>query len=192
MAMSREDAKKILGENATDEQVSSLLNVFHASEKTLKEEIAQKNEELKKYSDYDSIKSQLDEINKSKMSEQEKLEQDKQEIAKNLKESKLIVNTAKAKEILAGCNVNDTLLKSLVNEDETTTISNATELLNSFNALKDEVAKKTKEDLTNLNLKPNMNNSTNDDVMTFDKFRTLSTEEQNKFAEEHPEEFEKL
>lgn len=192
MAMSREDAKKILGENATDEQVSSLLNVFHASEKTLKEEIAQKNEELKKYSDYDSIKSQLDEINKSKMSEQEKLEQDKQEIAKNLKESKLIVNTAKAKEILAGCNVNDTLLKSLVNEDEATTISNATELLNSFNALKDEVAKKTKEDLTNLNLKPNMNNSTNDDVMTFDKFRTLSTEEQNKFAEEHPEEFEKL
>lgn len=190
--MSREDAKKILGENATDEQVSSLLNVFHASEKTLKEEIAQKNEELKKYSDYDSIKSQLDEINKSKMSEQEKLEQDKQEIAKNLKESKLIVNTAKAKEILAGCNVNDTLLKSLVHEDEATTISNATELLNSFNNLREEVAKKTKEDLTNLNLKPSMDNATNDNVMTFDKFRTLSSEEQNKFALEHPEEFEKL
>lgn len=190
--MSREDAKKILGENATDEQVSSLLNVFHASEKTLKEEIAQKNEELKKYSDYDSIKSQLDEINKSKMSEQEKLEQDKQEIAKNLKESKLIVNTAKAKEILAGCNVNDTLLKSLVNEDEAITISNATELLNSFNNLREEVAKKTKEDLTNLDLKPNMNNATSNDAMTFDKFRTLSSEEQNKFALEHPEEFEKL
>lgn len=191
--MSREDAKKILGEGATDEQITSLLNVFHTSEKALKDELASKDKELEKYSDYDSIKNKLDEIEKANLTEQEKLQKDKEETAKNLKESRIIKNTAKAKEILAGCNVSDVLLKSLVNEDETLTVQNATELLNGFNNLKDEVAKKTKEDLTQLNQKPNMNEANgNNNVMTFDKFRTLSVDEQNKFAEEHPDEFAKL
>ena len=70
--MSREDAKKILGEGATEEQITNFLNALHTREQALKNEIANKNNELEKYSDYDIIKSQLDEINKSKMTEQEK------------------------------------------------------------------------------------------------------------------------
>lgn len=193
MAISREEIKKMLGENATDEQVSSILDVFHANEKTLKDENESLTNQLSKYSDYDEMKKKLDDIETAKLSEQERLQKEKEEIAKNLKESRMIKNTAKAKEILAGLNVSDNLISSLISEDEALTIANANELLTSLNTLKDEVAKKTKEELTTLNIKPNVNDKNLDDgVMTFDKFKEMSIEEQNKFAEEHPEEFEKL
>ena len=40
-----------------------------------------------KYSDYEQIKSQLDAINKEKMTEQERIAKDKEETEKNLRES---------------------------------------------------------------------------------------------------------
>ena len=40
--------------------------------------------ENSKYRDYDSIKKQLDDINKANMTEQEKLEEQKKEIEKNI------------------------------------------------------------------------------------------------------------
>ena len=45
----------------------------------------------------------------------------------------------------------------------------------------------------NTDLKPSISNvNQNEDVMTIDKFSNLSAEEQEKFINEHPEEFEKL
>lgn len=192
MAISREDIKKKLGENATDEQITSMLDLFHDSEENLKKEKTDLQTQLSKLSDYDDIKAKLKEIEKASMTEQQRLEEEKKEVAKNLRESKMIKNEAQARKILAETNITDSLLSRLIDEDETTTINNANEYLNSYNALKEQIAKTTKEDLLKINVKPNTDNKVLDTGMTFEKFRTLSQEEQNRFAKEHPEEFKKL
>ena len=191
--MTREQAKAILGEGATEEQITNLLNNYHNVEKENKNKIVDLENKLAKFNDYDDIKKQLDDINQSKMTEQEKIEQMRKEAEANLRSSRLINNTAKAKEILAGCNVSENLLNSLINEDEAKTIQNANELLNSFNSLKDEVAKATKESLVTKDVKPNLSNvKQNDLTMTIDKFTNLSVEEQNDFITNHPDEFKNL
>lgn len=191
--MTREEARKILGEEATEEQINNLLTSIYERDKNNNNTIKDLQDKLGKYSDYDEIKKQLDDINKANMTEQEKLEEMKKEIEKNLKDSRITKNEATARKILAETNISETLLARLIDEDEQTTINNANEYLNSYNSIKDEVAKKTKEDLTTLDIKPDISNvSQGENAMTFDKFRTLSVDEQNKFAEDHPEEFENL
>lgn len=191
--MTREEAKKILGENATEEQVSNLLNSYHNSMKTKEAELKQAQEMLAKYSDYDALKNQLDEINKAKMTEQEKLEADKKTAEENLKQSRIILNKAKAKEVLSGYDIDDELINSLVNDDETLTLKNANLLKTKMDTFKDSVTKEVQSQITSLDVKPTPTNiPQKDDAMTLDKFSNLSAEEQNKFIEEHPEEFENL
>lgn len=194
--MNREMARKILGENATEEQITNLLNQWHIDEsskiKELESQVNNLSKEKEKYSDYDTIKQQLDDINKANMSEQEKLEQMKKEVETNLKNSRIIVNTAKAKEILAGLDLDDDTIGLVVTDDETTTISRANNLKSKFEAMKENVAKQTKESLSTVDLTPTLSNVNQNDVMTIDKFNQLSAEEQNKFIVEHPQEFENL
>lgn len=193
--MTREMAKKILGDGATEEQVTNLLNSLHNVEKTKNEEITTLKNQLEQFSDYDAIKKQLDDINKANMTEQEKLEEQKREIARNLSQSRVIVNTAKAKEILAGLELDDETISMLVSDDENKTIGNATRLKQKFDSLKENVEKQTKEKLLNANLDPsipNVNPNKDDETMTIDKFMELSSVEQEKFIEEHPEEFNNL
>ena len=191
--MTRDNVKEILGEGATDEQVSAILNAFHSDIDAKEKEISSLNSKLQSQKDYDDIKKQLDDINKANMSEQEKLEEQKKEIEKNLRESKIIVNTAKAKEILAGLPLTDEIINSLVRDDEQATITNATNLKTQMESLKTETDKKVREELANIDLKPAITNVPQDGgAMTWDKFEGLSLEEQNKFAEEHPEEFANL
>lgn len=193
--MTRDEAKKILGEGATEEQVTNLLNSFHNAEKSKNDEIANLKTQISQFSDYDDLKKQLDDINKAKMTEQERLEEEKKEIEKNLKESRIIVNTAKAKEILAGEEIDDDIIASLVTDNLDTTVAKATKMKQTLTALRDSVSKKTKEDLTTANIDPSMSNvnqNEGDEAMTFEKFSNLSVAEQEKFIEEHPEEFEKL
>jgi len=191
--MNRDEARKILGEGATEEQITNLLNNFHNMEKVKNDEIATLKAENSKYSDYDAIKSKLTEIEKANMTEQEKLEQMKKETETNLKNSRIIVNTAKAKDILVGLDLDDDTIAMLVTDDEAKTISNATKLKEKFDTLKANVEKQTKESLVVADLTPSISNvNQNEGVMTLDKFSNLSAEEQNKFIIEHPEEFEKL
>ena len=191
--MTRDNVKEILGEGATDEQVSAILNAFHSDIDAKEKEISSLNSKLQSQKDYDDIKKQLDDINKANMTEQEKLEEQKREIEKNLRESKIIVNTAKAKEILAGLPLTDEIINSLVRDDEEATIKNATNLKTQMESLKTETDKKVREELANIDLKPTITNVPQDGgAMTWDKFEGLSLEEQNKFAEEHPEEFANL
>ena len=191
--MTRDNVKEILGEGATDEQVSAILNAFHSDIDAKEKEISSLNSKLQSQKDYDDIKKQLDDINKANMTEQEKLEEQKREIEKNLRESKIIVNTAKAKEILAGLPLTDEIINSLVRDDEQATITNATNLKTQMESLKTETDKKVREELANIDLKPAITNVPQDGgAMTWDKFEGLSLEEQNKFAEEHPEEFANL
>lgn len=191
--MTRENVKEILGEGATDEQISAILNAFHSDIDAKEKEINSLNSKLQSQKDYNEIKKQLDDINKANMSEQEKLEEQKKEIEKNLRESKIIVNTAKAKEILAGLPLTDEIINSLVRDDEQATITNATNLKTQMESLKTETDKKVREELANIDLKPSISNVPQDGgAMTWDKFESMSVEEQNKFAEEHPDEFANL
>ena len=195
--MNRDDARKILGEGATEEVISNFLNNYHIEEsakvKDLETKVNNLTQENSKYSDYDSIKKQLDDINKANMSEQEKLEEQKKEIEKNLKNSRIIVNTAKAKEILAGLELDDDTINLVVTDDEATTINRANNLKNKFDTMKENVAKQTKESLMNVDLKPTMTNvNQSESVMDFEKFSKLSAEEQEKFINEHPQEFQNL
>ena len=196
--MNREEARKILGEGATEEQITNLLNSWHIQEsakvKELESQVNNLTEQNNKYSDYDSIKQQLDDINKANMTEQEKLEQMKKEAEANLKNSRIIVNTAKAKEILTGLDLDDDLISLVVSDNADKTIANANKLKAKFDSQKDIIAKQTKETLINVDLKPTVSNvNQNDDgVMTFAKFGALSAVEQEKWINEHPNEFENL
>ena len=193
--MTRDEAKKILGEGATEEQVTNLLNSFHNAEKSKNDEIANLKNQMAQYSDYDAIKKQLDDINKANMTEQEKLEEKKRETENNLRESRIIVNKAKAKEILAGEEIDEEIISSLVTDNLDATIAKATKMKQTLTALRDSVTKKTKEDLTNANIDPNLSNvnpNKDDAPMTFEKFSNLSIAEQEKWMEANPGELDNL
>jgi hypothetical protein len=197
--MSREDARKIIGEEATEEQITNFLNTIHtlqsAKVKELENQVNLLTEQNSKYSDYDAIKQQLEEINKANMTEQEKLEAQKKEIETNLKNSRIIVNTAKAKEILAGLDLDDDIISLVVSDDANKTIDSANKLKAKFDMQKENVAKATKESLTTLNLDPalpNVNQNNSNVIDSFEKFGNLSAEEQEKWINEHPTEFENL
>jgi hypothetical protein len=189
--MNRELAREILGENATEEQVTNLLNQWHIDEsakiKELEGKVSNLTEQNNKYSDYDTIKKQLDDINKANMTEQEKLEQMKKETENNLKESRRIVNTAKAKEILAGLDLDDELISLVVSDDSQKTIDSANKLKAKFDSQKEIVTKKTQEDLTKLNVQPTISNvPQTSDAMNFEKFSKMSADEQNEWLVENP------
>ena len=93
--MTRDEIKKILGEGATEEQITNTLNALHNQTNALNKQISELQSNINQYSDYNDIKKQLDDINKANMSKQEKLNAQKEEIAKNLHESRIIKNKAK-------------------------------------------------------------------------------------------------
>lgn len=192
--MTRDEIKKILGEGATEEQITNTLNALHNQTNALNKQISELQSNINQYSDYNDIKKQLDEINKANMSEQEKLTAQKEEIAKNLRESRIIKNKAKVMEILAGKNFDEEIIDSLVGEDEALSVAKAQKLVSNFESAIADTKKKTEEELANLNVKPNLPNTNpnGDGVMTWERFSKLSTEEQNKFAESHPDEFANL
>ena len=196
--MNRDEAKKILGENATEEQITNFLNNYHLNEnakvKELQDQLNALKSENSKYSDYDAIKTKLNEIEQASMTEQQKIEQMKQETEKNLRESRIIVNTAKAKEILAGENIDEQLINSLVDDNLDNTIAKATMFKQTLTNIKDSVAKQTKESLVNADLKPSIPNvNPNENVIdSFEKFANMSAEEQNNWLQENPNGLEKL
>lgn len=195
--MTRDEAREILGEGATEEQITNLLNKMHLNNsskvKNLEQQLNELKEQNEKYSDYDSLRKKLDDIEKEKMTEQERIEADKKATAENLYKSKIMLNTTTAKQILADYDLSDEEISALVRDDMDATLSIVNKFKERFDNYREKVEKKTREDLTNLDLKPSITNvNQNEDVMTFDKFSKLSASEQEKFINEHPDEFEKL
>lgn len=191
--MNRDEARKILGEGATEEQITNLLNSFHNAEKSKNDKIATLESQLQQYSDYDAIKTKLNEIETANLTREQQIALSEQQAKENLAKSKVILNTTKAKEILSGLDLDDETISMLVSDDEQKTINNATRLKAKFDSMKETITKETTENLMNTDLKPSISNvNQNEDVMTIDKFSNLSAEEQEKFINEHPEEFEKL
>lgn len=193
--MKRED---LLAKGYTEEQVTDILNTLHSVSKDkdkqiadLQSEVLTKDEYVTKYN---AAQHQLDEMNKANMTEQEKVEAMKKEAETNLRNSKIIVNKAKAKEILSGLDIEESLIDTLVSEDEQATINNANLLKNRFTTFKDTIEKQTRESITNLNVKPETTNvpQQDDGVMTLDKFYKMTNEEQIKFVNENPEAIQNL
>jgi hypothetical protein len=187
--MKRED---LLAKGYTEEQVTDILNTLHSVSKDKDKQIADLQSEVLTKGEfetkYNAAQHQLDEMNKANMTEQEKFEAMKKEAETNLRNSKIIVNKAKAKEILSGLDIDESLIDTLVSEDEQTTINNANLLKNRFTTFKDTVEKQTRESITNLNVKPDTTNvpQQDDNVMTLDKFYKMTNEEQIKFVNENP------
>lgn len=189
--MNREKAREILGEGATEEQITNLLNNYHLEEsakvKDLENQINDLAQANSKHSDYDAIKKELDDIKKANMTEQEKLEAKIKATEENYRISRMAVARAKAKEILAGENLTDDDIEDLVCDDLEKTIAKATRWKNNINNIKTNIEQITTEKLTKVDLKPTMSNvNPNDAIMTFAKFSELSAEEQNKWLEQNP------
>lgn len=192
------DRKTLLDKGYTEEQVTELLNMFHLDEN--KEELTKVQKELaeatKKMVDYDTMKAKLDAIDKEKMTREEKIAAAEKEATQKLAEANKYLNSTKAKGILIEAGVTgdiDKIISRITSEDEASTIESANEIANMVKAMREDTVRKTKEDLANINVKPNPSNVPGDNgVMTWDKFSALSESEQNKFAAEHPDEFAKL
>lgn len=190
--------EELLAKGYTEEQVTDILNTLHSVSKDKDKQIADLQSEVLTKGEYETkyndVQHQLDEIKKANMTEQEKFEAMKKEAETNLRNSKIIVNKAKAKEILSGLDIDESLIDTLVSEDEQTTINNANLLKNRFTTFKDTVEKQTRESITNLNAKPETTNvpQQDDGVMTLDKFYKMTNEEQIKFVNENPGAIENL
>lgn len=200
--MTREEAKKILGENATDEQITNLLNAYHtevnAKNDTINDLTNKLNNSQKKIETLTNIEKEFNDLKKSQMSEQELIEQQKKELAEQISSNKKFGNSIKAKSILVGAGISseraDELVGKFVKEDEQATVDLANDFVQEINSIKELTAKQVKDNLANNDLRPNPSNiQPNDDKkMTWDKFQKLSLTEQDKFQKEHPEEFNAL
>lgn len=185
--------EELLAKGYTEEQVTDLLNTFHKvneENKILTNELGKKSElEAKNL----ELQKQLDEINKASMTEQERIAKEKEEIAKNLKDSRIIKNTALAKDILAGMEVDDKLVKRLVSEDENETVELASLFKTKLDNDKEKHYKEAKESLINANVTPTPTNvPQNDDSMTVEKFNSMTLTEQVMWKKENAQEYENL
>lgn len=181
--------EELIAKGYTEEQVTDILDMYHEQEKVVKDANA-KLTESKTLAQ--SLQNQLDEINKANMSEQEKMETMRKETEKNYAESRKVYNKAKVKEVLAGYEVEDELIDSLVTDDETTSLTSANMLKTRLDTIIANTTKKVQDNIASLDVKPNASNVPQDAGMTFDKFADLSAAEQERFIVEHPNEYQEL
>ena len=185
--------EELIAKGYTEEQATELLNLFHAENNEIKASNTQLQKDLnvanQTITELNKAQVQLKQLQQAQMTDQEKLEAMKAETAKNLAESKRIVSKAQAKTIFAEIGgIDDAILDTLVSEDLTQTEANAKALVELIKTRDEATAKKTKEDLANLNVLPNPSNvqKGGDDKsqMTKEQFNQLSREERTKIFKE--------
>lgn len=185
--------EELIEKGYTEEQATELLNLFHAENNEIKASNAQLQKDLnvanQTITELNKAQVQLKQLQQAQMTDQEKLDAMKAETEKNLAESRRIVSKAQAKTIFAEIGgIDDAILDTLVSEDLTQTEANAKALVNLIKSRDEATAKKTKEDLANLNVLPNPSNvqKGGDDKsqMTKEQFNKLSREEKTKIFKE--------
>lgn len=185
--------EELIAKGYTEEQATELLNLFHAENNEIKANNTQLQKDLnianQTITELNKAQVQLKQLQQAQMTDQEKLDAMKAETEKNLAESKRIVSKAQAKTIFAEIGgIDDAILDTLVSEDLTQTEANAKALVDLIKSRDEATAKKTKEDLANLNVLPNPSNvqKGGDDKsqMTKDQFNKLSREERTKIFKE--------
>lgn len=207
--MTREEVKEILGEEATDVQITNFLNYHHSYEKTKNEEIKSYKAKVEEHNDYDAIKKELDDMKQANMTNEEllvakqealdkEIEKTKKEQAKLLKQQ----NSLEAKSILLDAGINDeeqlkNILNSISTDNKDLTISNATNIANSIKNIKESTEKRIKEELMKGEPNPSSGSGKkaddNGDAMTLEKFNNLTYTEQKEWKDKHgDEEYHKL
>ena len=193
------DRKTLLDKGFTEEQVTEILNGFHAEQSAIQEQNAQLIKDLesknKQVTELIGYKAQIEEIQKAQMSDAEKIAAQKKGAEEYLAKAKITNNTATAKSILASIGITDEgIISTVVDSDEAKTIEKANALKTAFVTREEEAAKKAKEELSKIDITPPGSNvqPNADNAMTWEKYTQLSDEEQAKFATEHPEEFNNL
>ena len=185
--------EELIAKGYTEEQATELLNLFHAENNEIKANNSQLQKDLnianQTITELNKAQVQLKQLQQAQMTDQERLDAMKAETAKNLAESKRIVSKAQAKTIFAEIGgIDDAILDTLVSEDLTQTEANAKALVDLIKSRDAETAKKTKEDLANINVLPNPSNvqKGGDDKsqMTKEQFAKLSREERTKIFKE--------
>lgn len=196
--MRRED---LISKGYTEEQATELLNLFHAENNEIKANNTQLQKDLNiantTIAELNKVQTAFKELQQSQMTEQEKLAAMKAETEKNLAESKKIVSKAQAKTIFAEIGgIDDAILDTLVSEDLQQTEANAKALVDLIKSRDAATAKKTKEELANINVLPNPSNvqKGGDDnaTMTKEDFNKLSREERTKIFKENKELWDKM
>ena len=185
--------EELIAKGYTEEQATELLNLFHAENNEIKANNSQLQKDLnianQTITELNKAQVQLKQLQQAQMTDQEKLDAMKAETEKNLAESKRIVSKAQAKTIFAEIGgIDDAILDTLVSEDLTQTEANAKALVDLIKSRDEATAKKTKEDLANLNVLPNPSNvqkgSDDKSQMTKEQFAKLSREERTKIFKE--------
>lgn len=185
--------EELIAKGYTEEQATELLNLFHAENNEMKANNSQLQKDLnianQTITELNKAQVQLKQLQEAQMTDQQKLDAMKAETEKNLAMSKKIVSKAQAKTIFAEIGgIDDAILDTLVSEDLTQTEANAKALVEMIKSRDEATAKKTKEDLTNLNVLPNPSNvggaGKGDSQMTKDEFNKLTREEKTKIFRE--------
>lgn len=200
--MNREQAKALLGENATDEQITTLLNSIHselqAKETQINELQTKLTNSTNKVNELTGFEAELKKIKESQMTQEQLLEQKQKDLDAKLSATSKLANSIKAKSILIGAGISseraDVLVNKFVKENEQETLDLANDFVSELNSIKELTAKQVKDDLSKLDVTPNGSNVNpkGGNEMTLEKFNSLSAEEQNQFVEEHPNEFANL
>lgn len=190
--MTREEAKRILGENATEEQISNLLNSFHNSLKAKEDENKSLKSKLDSQKDYETIKAELDEINKAKMSESERIAEREKEVEEKLSKANKILNSAQAKNILADYGLSDEVIEKLVSDDETTTINNANLFKVQLDSYKENIIKNVKSEIASMDIKPTQTNIPQETGMTKEKFSSMTMLEQKKWKDQNLDKYHEM
>ena len=205
--MTRDEVKKILGEDATDVQITNFLNYHHSYEKTKNDEISGYKATISEHGDYDTIKKELDDLKKANMSNEELLVAKQKELDEALskakeQELKLLKkqNSLEAKSILIEAGITDEeqlkgILNSISTDNKDNTIASANNIANLIKSTKDSTEKSVKEQLMQGEPNPNSEKGKKadaDTTMTLDKFNKLSYSEQKEWKDAHLEEYHKL
>ena len=185
--------EELIAKGYTEEQATELLNLFHAENNEIKASNAQLQKDLnvanQTITELNKAQVQLKQLQQAQMTDQEKLDAMKAETEKKLVQSRRSDRKAQAKTIFAEIGgIDDAILDTLVSEDLTQTEANAKALVDLIKSRDEATAKKTKEDLANLNVLPNPSNvqKGGDDKsqMTKEQFNKLSREEKTKIFKE--------
>lgn len=185
--------EELIAKGYTEEQATELLNLFHAENNEIKANNTKLQNDLKvantTIAELNKVQVAFNQMQQSQMTEQEQVAAMKAEAEKNLAMSKKIVSKAQAKTIFAEIGgIDDAILDTLVSEDLTQTEANAKALVDLIKSRDAETAKKTKEDLANLNVLPNPSNAKDggkgDSQMTKEEFNKLPREERVKIFKE--------